>query len=82
MSAIPPSCSPARSPTICSSGSSTGRCDRPTLAGASAEEHKRERHEAARSGNSPYDSEADWIDYDALGLSGPDDLGAIAVEAL
>ena len=40
------------------------------------------QHEARRSGNSPYDSAADWIDYDALGLSGPDDLAAIAVEAL
>jgi ABC-type cobalamin/Fe3+-siderophores transport system ATPase subunit len=54
----------------------------PQLEGASAEEHRRERHEAKRSGNSPHDVAADWINYDALGLAGPDDLGALAVEAL
>ena len=31
--------------------------------------HKRERHEAERSGNSPYDSAADWIDYAAARAS-------------
>ncbi len=54
----------------------------PELEGAHAEEHRRERHEAKRSGNSPYDSVAEWINYEALGLAGPDDLAALAVEAL
>jgi ABC-type multidrug transport system fused ATPase/permease subunit len=54
----------------------------PQLEGALVELHKRERHEAERSGNSPYDSAADWIDYAAFGLSGPEEIGAAAVRAL
>jgi putative ABC transport system ATP-binding protein len=50
--------------------------------GAAAEQHKRELHETARSGNSPYDSKADWIDYQAAGLAGPDEMIPAAVRAL
>jgi putative ABC transport system ATP-binding protein len=50
--------------------------------GAAAEQHKRERHETVRSGNSPYDSKADWIDYQAAGLAGPDEMTPAAVRAL
>ena len=38
---------------------------------APSERSKRERLEAQRSGNSPYDSEADWIDYAAAGVEDP-----------
>jgi ABC-type multidrug transport system fused ATPase/permease subunit len=54
----------------------------PQLEGALAETHKHELHEAKRSGNSPYDSAADWIDYAALGLSGPEEMAVAAVRAL
>ena len=36
-----------------------------------AEKFKRDMLEAERSGNLPFDSEADWIDYASAGLSGP-----------
>jgi ABC-type multidrug transport system fused ATPase/permease subunit len=49
---------------------------------AAAEIFKREQMEAERSGNSPFDSEADWIDYQAAGLSGPDEIVPAAVRAL
>ena len=52
------------------------------LTGADAERHKRDRHEAQRSGNSPYDIEADWIDYQAAGLDGPHEITRAAVRAL
>ena len=52
------------------------------LEGALAELEDRARHETRRAGNSPYDSEADWIDYDALGVSGPDEVAVPAVRAL
>jgi putative ABC transport system ATP-binding protein len=32
------------------------------------ERHRRERHEAQRSGNSPYDPEAEWTDWEAAGV--------------
>jgi putative ABC transport system ATP-binding protein len=44
--------------------------------------HARERLEARRSGNSPYDSEADWIDYAAAGIEDPQHIAAAAVRAL
>src|SRR5690606_29273061 len=37
------------------------------LDGLAAELSERERHEAERAGNSPFDPEADWIDYEAAG---------------
>ncbi|HEX6111513.1 MAG TPA: ABC transporter transmembrane domain-containing protein, partial [Geminicoccaceae bacterium] len=52
------------------------------LQGAAAEVYKRELLEAERSGNSPFDPEADWIDYQAAGLSGPEEVVAAAVRAL
>jgi putative ABC transport system ATP-binding protein len=50
--------------------------------GAAAEQHKRDRHEAHRSGNSPYDIQADWIDYQGVGLAGPHEITQAAVRAL
>jgi putative ABC transport system ATP-binding protein len=52
------------------------------LEGAAAEEYERNLLEAQRSGNSPFDSEADWIDYEAAGLSGPEEVVPAAVRAL
>src|SRR5712692_9839852 len=54
---------------------------------ANYEEHiKREREfqlkEAARTGNSTLDINADWIDYAAAGVSGPDEMDARIVELL
>ncbi|MGH6943394.1 MAG: ATP-binding cassette domain-containing protein, partial [Geminicoccaceae bacterium] len=54
----------------------------PQLEGARAELHDRELQETRRAGNSPYDSAADWIDYAALGISGPEDVVAAAVRVL
>ncbi len=42
----------------------------------------RERLEAKRSGNSPYDSEGDWIDYATAGIEDPQEIAAAAVRAL
>ena len=50
--------------------------------GAAAEQHRRDRHETQRSGNSPYDSQADWIDYREAGLDGPHEITLAAVGAL
>jgi putative ABC transport system ATP-binding protein len=52
------------------------------LEGADAELFKRELLEAERSGNSPFDPDADWIDYQAAGLSGPEEVVPAAVRAL
>jgi putative ABC transport system ATP-binding protein len=52
------------------------------LEGAAAEIFRRSQLEAELSGNSPYDSEADWIDYQAAGLSGPEEVVPAAVRAL
>ena len=41
-----------------------------------------ERHEALRSGNSLYDPEADWVDYGAAGLDGPEALTRGVVDVL
>ena len=35
---------------------------------------KNEREEALKSGNSPFDIRADWIDYESIGAEGPEDL--------
>jgi putative ABC transport system ATP-binding protein len=45
-------------------------------------EAEHERLEALRSGNSPFDSAADWIDYRAAGLQGPEDIATAARRAL
>ena len=52
------------------------------LDGADAERFKRDLLEAERSGNSPFDPDADWIDYQAAGLSGPEEVVPAAVRAL
>ena len=52
------------------------------LEGAAAEKFKRDMLEAERSGNLPFDSEADWIDYASAGLSGPEEVVPAAVRAL
>lgn len=39
-----------------------------------ADRHAEALEEAARSGNSPFDYAADWIDYDAAGADGPEAL--------
>ena len=52
------------------------------LEGAAAEMFKRDILEAERSGNLPFDSEADWIDYESAGLSGPEEVVPAAVRAL
>ena len=52
------------------------------LEGAAAEMFKRDVLEAERSGNLPFDSEADWIDYESAGMSGPEEIVPAAVRAL
>ncbi len=52
------------------------------LDGPAREEYERDRHEAKRSGNSPFDVRADWIDYAAAGISSPEELVRAAVRAL
>jgi putative ABC transport system ATP-binding protein len=54
----------------------------PELEGEAAEQYQNDRHEAKRSGNSPYDPRAEWIDYATAGLDGPQDLTKAAVWAL
>ena len=46
----------------------------PQLEGKAVELHDREVLEAERSGNSRYDSTAEWIDYAAADLSGPEEV--------
>ncbi len=58
----------------------------PALGNVSSDAPK-DRHavaldEAARSGNSPFDYTADWIDYDAAGVDGPDALRHRLIEVL
>ena len=38
--------------------------------------------EARRAGNPPFDASADWIDYQAAGASGPEDIDARLIEVL
>ena len=52
------------------------------IEGAANEEYEQELREAASSGNSELDLEADWIDYEAAGLKGPDDLAPAAARML
>jgi ABC-type multidrug transport system fused ATPase/permease subunit len=47
-----------------------------------SERRAQERRETALSGNSPYDVNADWVDYAALGVDGPQELTARALEVL
>ena len=54
----------------------------PTLGQAEAARHEREREEARRAGNSPYDPEADWVDYAAAGLTEPGSRLPAMVQAL
>jgi putative ABC transport system ATP-binding protein len=44
--------------------------------------HEREQLEAARSGNSPYDSDADWIDYAAAGIEDPSEIASAVTHVL
>ncbi|MGH6898683.1 MAG: ABC transporter transmembrane domain-containing protein [Geminicoccaceae bacterium] len=52
------------------------------LEGAAAEIFRRNQQEAELSGNSRFDSKADWIDYEAAGLSGPEEVVPAAIRAL
>jgi putative ABC transport system ATP-binding protein len=54
----------------------------PFEASGGAEQAKDELYEAQRSGNSLFDVRADWIDYAAFGLSGPEDMVGAAVRVL
>lgn len=45
-----------------------------TYKGSEARQFKRNLLEAQRSGNPSFDLNSDWIDYDAAGATGPDDL--------
>ncbi|HEX6141847.1 MAG TPA: ABC transporter ATP-binding protein [Geminicoccaceae bacterium] len=49
---------------------------------AAKEVFERERHEARRSGNPDFDLDADWIDYRAAGLDGPDAIASAATKVL
>ena len=60
----------ARSPTICCSDCAIVRSGRGTWR-ALRPRSSSDLLEAQRSGNLPFDSEADWIDYASAGLSGP-----------
>lgn len=52
------------------------------LAEATRALHEHERREARLSGNSPYDPDADWIDYAAAGATDREALAAIVTEML
>ena len=43
---------------------------------------QKEMRDSVAAGNSPYDIEADWIDYDAIGVTGGDELTEQAIAAL
>ena len=53
----------------------------PSQGDGATERDSLDRHEALRSGNSPFDIRAEWIDYAAFGLSGPGDMVGAAVRA-
>jgi putative ABC transport system ATP-binding protein len=56
---------------------------RPAASDAGRDEIRaRERLEAERSGNSPFDPDADWVDYAAAGIEDPTDIAAAAARAL
>jgi putative ABC transport system ATP-binding protein len=50
--------------------------------GDAAREREFQRHEALRTGNCALDINADWIDYQAAGVPGPDEMDARIVELL
>jgi len=50
--------------------------------GEKAAEHEFQLREAARTGNSTLDIEADWIDYELAGCSGPEEIEERIVELL
>jgi putative ABC transport system ATP-binding protein len=59
------------------------RPQRPRPVGQDAlSRYEREMHEAKRSGNSPHDPQADWIDYVAAGIEGPEQRVTGLVRAL
>ncbi|MGI9492165.1 MAG: ABC transporter transmembrane domain-containing protein [Geminicoccaceae bacterium] len=47
-----------------------------------ADAHKRDLQEAKRSGNSDFDADADWIDYDAVGIAPEDSVLPVVESAL
>ena len=49
---------------------------------AEKEQYEWRVNEAELSGNSPFDTHADWIDYEAIGVSSADELTQRAVEVL
>lgn len=49
---------------------------------ATRQERERMLAEAKIAGNSPHDIHADWIDYEAAGVSGPEQLAERAIEVL
>jgi putative ABC transport system ATP-binding protein len=54
----------------------------PSLEGPALEQRQRELAEAERAGNLALDVEADWLDYAAAGLDGPEAINRAAVQAL
>ena len=54
----------------------------PHYEGDAAREREAEVKEALRTGNSPLDINADWVDYQAAGVSGPEAMDARIVELL
>src|SRR5690606_13452088 len=53
----------------------------PEYEGEAARRRQRYLTEAARSGNLPFDSAAEWIDYEAAGVDGPAELRQAALRA-
>jgi putative ABC transport system ATP-binding protein len=53
-----------------------------TYEGAAARLRETEEREARRAGNPPLDFAADWVDYEAAGAKGPDDIDQQIIEAL
>ncbi len=63
--------------------SSTSRCAAAASPkGSAASEREFHLREAARTGNSTLDIEADWIDYECAGCTGPEDIEERIVELL
>jgi putative ABC transport system ATP-binding protein len=54
----------------------------PSYEGEKAAERESQLREAARTGNTTLDIEADWIDYEAAGCSGPEQIEERIVELL
>ncbi len=54
----------------------------PALEGPALEQRKRDLEEAERAGNLALDVDADWVDYAAAGLDGPEAINRAAVHAL